>query len=720
MTVPHLIDSLNEAQRSAVTAPGRYVLVLAGAGSGKTRVLTHRIAWYVETGQASPGTVLAVTFTNKAANEMRARVEALLGRPGRGMWVGTFHGIANRMLRAHYREAGLPETFQIMDSDDQLRFVRRVTRGMQLDDGEWPPKVSQWFINARKDEGLRPDAVETAGDPQLETLAAIYREYDAACRQAGVVDFAELLLRAHELVRDVPGIARHYRERFRHILVDEFQDTNAIQYAWLKLMAGTDGELFVVGDDDQSIYSWRGARVANMFQFQKDFANVETVRLEQNYRSTRTILAAANALIGNNASRLGKELWSDGDEGRPIRLYRAYNEVDEARFAAGEVARLTEGGLALSDCAVLYRTSAQSRVVEDAMRQADLPYRVYGGFRFYERAEIKDALAYLRLAVFRADDTAFERIVNVPARGIGQRTVESVRETAQRERVPLWEAARRLVTTRALGGRAVNALAAFMKLIDAIDAAIAEAPLGDQMQVAIERSGLIEHFRAERGERALDRTENLEELVKAAREFVPAEEDQDMSPVAAFLAHAALEAGEGQADAFTDCVHLMTLHAAKGLEFPVVLLLGLEEGLFPHQRSIDDPEQLEEERRLCYVGITRARTHLTLAHAEVRRLHGSDFYPQPSRFLRELPAELVEEVRGGATVAAPAYPSRPRFGAAEDSMGFVLGQRVLHDKFGEGVVLGVEGHGEYTRVHVNFEAVGAKQLVAAYAGLTAL
>jgi len=697
------------------------VLVLAGAGSGKTRVLTHRIAWYIETGQASPGTILAVTFTNKAANEMRGRVETLLGRPGRGMWVGTFHGIANRMLRAHHREAGLPETFQILDSDDQLRFVRRVIRDMQLDDGEWAPKQVQWFINGRKDEGQRPEHVETGGDPSLETLTAIYREYDIACRQAGVVDFAELLLRAHELVRDVPGIARHYRERFRHILVDEFQDTNAIQYAWLRLMAGSDGELFVVGDDDQSIYSWRGARVANMFQFQKDYPGVETVRLEQNYRSTRTILAAANALIGNNASRLGKELWSDGEEGAPIRLYRAFNEVDEARFAAGEIARLSEGGLALSDCAILYRTSAQSRVVEDAMRHAELPYRVHGGFRFYERAEVKDALAYLRLAVFRADDTAFERIVNVPARGIGQRTVEAVRETARRDRIPLWEAARRIVATKALGGRAVNALAGFLKLVDGIDAAIAEAPLGEQMQTAIDRSGLIDHFRSERGERAIDRTENLSELVKAAREFVPAEEDEDMSPVAAFLAHAALEAGEGQADAFTDCVQLMTLHSAKGLEFPAVIMLGLEEGLFPHQRSIDDPNQLEEERRLAYVGITRAETYLAIAHAEVRRLHGSDFYPQPSRFLKELPAGLVEEVRGGHSVATP-YPSA-RFGGASapaDTGGFTLGQRVLHDKFGEGIVLGVEGHGEYTRVHVNFEAVGAKQLVAAYAGLTAL
>lgn len=727
MKPTHLIDSLNDAQRAAVSASASHVMVLAGAGSGKTRVLTHRLAWFVETGQATPGGILAVTFTNKAANEMRARVEQLLTRTTRGMWIGTFHGIANRMLRAHHREAGLPETFQIMDSDDQVRFLRRLIRDMQLDDAQWSPKEAAWFINARKEEGQRADHIETVGDSISETLVSIYRRYDTACREAGVVDFAELLLRSHELLRERPAMLEHYQTRFRHILVDEFQDTNAIQYAWLRLLAGTGGELFVVGDDDQSIYSWRGARVANMLAFERDYPGTEMVRLEQNYRSTRTILAAANALIANNTTRLGKELWSDGEQGQAIRLYRAFNDIDEARFTAADISRLHEEGVPLAECALLYRTSAQSRVLEDALRAADLPYRVYGGFRFYERAEIKDALAYLRLAVFRADDTAFDRIINVPARGIGQRTVEAIREAARADRVPLWEAARRLVAGRELGGRAVNAVAGFLQRIDDMGAAIDGLPLGEQMQTVLDRSGLPQHFAKERGERAVDRTENLEELVIAARDFRPSEEMEDMSPVAAFLAQAALEAGEGQADAHTDCVQLMTLHAAKGLEFTAVYLLGLEEGLFPHQRSAEDPAQLEEERRLCYVGMTRAERYLTLCHAEVRRLHGSDFYPAPSRFLRELPTEHIAEVRGAATLAAPAAVAVSGAVSGQASgdreppaHGLTLGMRVAHATFGEGVVLGIEGRGEYARVHVNFESVGAKWLVAAYAGLCAV
>ena len=710
-----ILSTLNERQREAVTSPAPQVLVLAGAGSGKTRVLVHRIAWYLETGEASPHGILAVTFTNKAAAEMRGRIEQLTGRPLGGMWVGTFHNIAHRILRAHAREAGLPENFQIIDSDDQQRVVRRAIRGLNLDDNEWPPKEAQWFINARKDDGQRPQHIDDYGDSALHTMIDIYRAYEEVCARAGLVDFAELLLRAHELWQATPGLLRHYRERFWHILVDEFQDTNAIQYAWLRQLAGDDGNLFVVGDDDQSIYSWRGARVENMQRFRDDYPRHALVRLEQNYRSTGTILDAANALIANNPSRLGKELWTVGSRGEPITLYAAYNDLDEARFCVDRIAQWREHGGALRDCAVLYRTSAQSRVLEDALRQADLPYRVYGGFRFYERAEIRDALAYLRLAASRADDAAFERIVNVPARGIGNRSLDEVRAVARDERITLWAAVRQLCDTRELSARASGALGRFLDLIDRMSVATTELPLPELLEHVIALSGLAEHYKKEKGERGLDRIDNLEELVTAARDFRPSPEDAELPLLAAFLTHAALESGEGQADAHSDCVQLMTLHSAKGLEFPQVFLVGVEEGLFPHQRSSEDPVQLEEERRLCYVGITRAMRKLTITYAESRRLHGADYYPQPSRFIRELPRALLQEVRLGGRVAM----ARSVLQAAveDNAYGLRLGQRVVHRIFGEGVVLHLEGHGEHSRVQVNFEGEGVKWLVAAYAGL---
>lgn len=713
-----ILAPLNERQREAVTADAPQVLVLAGAGSGKTRVLVHRVAWYLQTGQASPHGILAVTFTNKAAAEMRARIEQLTGRPIGGMWVGTFHSIAHRILRAHAREAGLPEQFQIIDSEDQQRLIRRTIRALNLDDSEWPAKEAQWFINARKDEGQRPDHVDDYGDGTLRTLTDIYRAYEEACGRAGLVDFAELLLRAHELWQKTPGLLRHYRERFWHVLVDEFQDTNAIQYGWLRQLAGDDGSLFVVGDDDQSIYSWRGAQVENMQRFREHYPNHEIIRLEQNYRSTANILNAANALIANNPSRIGKELWTDGAKGEPITLYAAYNDLDEARFCVDRIVQWREHGGRLSECAMLYRVSAQSRVLEDALRQADLPYRVYGGFRFYERAEIKDALAYVRLVATRGDDSAFERVVNTPTRGIGQRSIEALREVARAERITLWEAARRLIDTKELTARAVNALQRFLDLIDRMSGASAELELPELLQTVIDLSGLVDHYRKEKGERGLDRIENLDELVAAARDFTPSEEDREMPLLAAFLTHAALESGEGQADAHEDGVQLMTLHSAKGLEFPQVFLVGLEEGLFPHQRSSEDAGQLEEERRLCYVGITRAMRKLVLTHAESRRLHGSEYYPQPSRFLRELPGELIEEVRLGGRVSA----SRSSLLGAEgdDGSPFKLGQRVQHRIFGEGVILHLEGRGEHGRVQVNFESEGVKWLVTAYAGLEAV
>ncbi len=718
MDVSTVLNGLNEAQREAVAAPTTNMLVLAGAGSGKTRVLVHRIAWYIETGQAQAFGILAVTFTNKAAAEMRGRIEQLLKRPIGGMWVGTFHGIAHRLLRAHYQEAGLPESFQILDNDDQYRTVKRAIRSLELDEAQYSPRELQWFINAQKDDGLRPQHIETFGDPEKAKLVRIYQAYQALCDRSGMVDFAELLLRAHELFRDQGQILANYQQRFRHVLVDEFQDTNALQYAWLRLLAGNDGTLFAVGDDDQSIYSWRGAQVENMQHFQRNFADARLLRLEQNYRSTANILKAANALIANNPSRLGKKLWTEGDDGEKIDLYSAYNEQDESRFVIDRInlAKL-RGGLYCQH-AILYRVGAQSRILEESLMHSGIPYKVFGGMRFYERAEIKGALAYLRLSVFNEDDASFERIINTPVRGIGQRTIEELRNLAKRENISLWQAARQLLQDKALPERALNALERFLKLIWEMGNGIKDIHLGEAMDRVVKGSGLIDHYRKEKGEKGLARIENLEELVTAASEFdVSREEYSDMEPLAAFLGHAALESGETQADAYTDYVSLMTLHAAKGLEFDNVYLVGVEEGLFPHQRSSNDPVQLEEERRLCYVGITRARKKLTLTYAQHRRLHGSDYYPQASRFLSELPASVLTEVRLGSNLAQTLARREPT--TSSNTTGLNLGQRVVHAKFGEGVVMNLEGQGNHARVQVNFEQAGRKWLVLAYANLQA-
>ena len=716
MDVSSVLDDLNSAQREVVAAPAGNMLVLAGAGSGKTRVLVHRIAWLIQTGQANPYGIMAVTFTNKAAAEMRSRIEQLLQQPVGGMWVGTFHGLAHRLLRAHWQEAGLPQSFQILDSEDQYRTIRRVLRAMELDEAQYPPREVQWFINARKDDGLRPQHIEDHGDRTLHQMIRLYSAYQDYCMRSGLVDFAELLLRAHELFRDQQNVLAHYRQRFRHMLVDEFQDTNTLQYAWLRLLAGTSGYVFAVGDDDQSIYSWRGARMENMQNFQKDFSETRLFRLEQNYRSTANILKAANALITNNSARLGKELWTDCNAGDRINLYTAYNEQDEARFVVDRINSWHDTHGKYSDNAILYRVSAQSRVLEEALMQANIPYRVYGGMRFYERAEIKDALAYLRLSVFTDDDASFERIINTPVRGIGQRTVEEIRSVAKKNNSSLWQAAQCLLQDKLLNARALNALEGFLLLIQKIHQTIRDLPLDEMLDSVIKHSGLIEHFRKEKGERGLARIENLEELITAAGEFeMPEDENETLDPLQAFLAHAALESGEMQASAYSDCVHMMTLHSAKGLEFPNVFLVGMEEGLFPHQRSSDDLVQLEEERRLCYVGITRAQHTLTLAHTQHRRLHGSDYYPQPSRFIRELPEDVITGIRLG-NEALPQFLFVAQKDREEQS-GFSLGQRVLHAKFGEGVILNLEGSGDNTRIQVNFEGAGSKWLVAAYANL---
>ena len=720
MDVSHLIDPLNERQREAVSADPGPILVLAGAGSGKTRVLTHRVAWVCEVAGLSPFSVLAVTFTNKAANEMRARVEELLGISAAAMWVGTFHGLAHRMLRLHWEAAGLPQGFQILDSDDQLRMVRRVIRQLELDEARWPPKQAQWFINHNKDEGMRPSHIDPGQDPIQQQLLEIYRLYEDHCQRNGVVDFAELLLRTLELIRDDEELRGHYQRRFQHILVDEFQDTNAIQYAWLRLMAGSETPVFVVGDDDQSIYGWRGARIENIHHFEKDFADTRVIRLEQNYRSTGTILRAANALIDNNRERLGKELWTDSHAGEPIMYYSAYNERDEARFAVDRIENWVALGRRRDEIAVLYRSNAQSRQFEEALITRGIPYRVYGGLRFFERAEIKDVLAYLRMISNPAADQAFERTVNHPPRGIGQKTLDEIRAHARAEGASLWSASLDLLVSDRLNSRARSALQAYVDLVRRMTVELSELPLDEQIRCLIEISGLHSHFNKDKTEKGLSRIENLQELVGAGKSFqFDAIIEEGLSPLDAFLAHAALEAGEAQADAWEDCVQLMTMHSVKGLEFPLVFLVGMEEGLFPHQRSSEEPGRMEEERRLCYVGITRAREQLVITSAEVRRLFGGESYNMLSRFVRELPDELIEEIRPKAKFSRPGVPVTPSLGkqqAAEDT-GLFIGQRVNHARFGDGIVLNLEGRGPQSRVQVNFENAGSKWLIASMANL---
>ncbi len=717
MDVSHLLDGLNDDQRQAVASTLGAALVLAGAGSGKTRVLVHRVAWLIQVEGASPNSILAVTFTNKAAAEMRSRVETLLGLPSGAMWLGTFHGLAHRLLRIHWREAGLPQSFQILDSEDQARVLRKVLKALELDETRWIPREILWFINAQKDEGHRAKHIKDDGDPTRRQLIKIYQAYEEACQRAGVVDFAELLLRAYELWRDNAPLLQHYRARFRHVLVDEFQDTNAIQYKWLMLLAGSGGLPFVVGDDDQSIYRWRGARVENLQQFRRDFPQAVLYKLEQNYRSTGTILKAANALISNNAGRLGKTLWTSGEDGERVKLYAAFNERDEADFVVNRIRDWVARGGARREVAVLYRSNAQSRVFEEAFLNARMPYRVYGGLRFFERAEIKDALAYLRLIASRADDTSFERVVNTPVRGIGAKTMDTVRDHARGHATSLWNGALHCVQN-VLPQRAALALQAFMTLIDKLAGEVAGMELHEQVDHVIQMSGLIEHFKKEKGERGEGRVENLLELVSAARGFSPeTEAETELSPLESFLAHAVLESGEGQADPYDDCVQMMTLHSAKGLEFPVVFLAGMEDGLFPHQRSVADLAGLEEERRLCYVGMTRAMRQLYITYAEQRRLYGVDTYGQPSRFISELPAELVEEIRPRLQVSRPVFVKRSASLEESPNPSMRMGSRVRHSKFGDGVVLNFEGNGPHARIQVNFESQGTKWLMLSYANL---
>ena len=719
-----LLANLNPEQLAAVTLPPQHALILAGAGSGKTRVLTTRIAWLISTGQVGPHGVLAVTFTNKAAKEMLARLSAMLPINTRGLWIGTFHGLCNRLLRAHYREAGLPSLFQILDSSDQLSAIKRLLKNLNVDDEKFPPRELANFINAHKDQGIRAAQAEVYDD-YTRRRVDLYAEYDAQCQREGVVDFAELLLRSYELLKRNEPLRRHYQERFRHILVDEFQDTNRLQYAWLKLLAGRDGStttpdgacLFAVGDDDQSIYAFRGAEVGNMRDLEREFAVENVIRLEQNYRSHGNILDAANALIKNNRGRLGKNLWTDAGAGEAIRVFEAFSDIDEARFVVDEVRELVRDGFERTQTALLYRSNAQSRVLEHHLFTAGVPYRVYGGLRFFDRQEIKHALAYLRLIGNPDDDTAFTRVVNFPTRGIGSRSLEALQEAAHRNNSSLYNAA------ASLSGKAGTSVGTFIRLIETMRAETENLPLPEVIDHLIEKSGLRQFYLGEKEGR--ERLENLDELINAATNFLQEETDTmanpaEANPLASFLAHASLEAGEHQAGEGQDAVQLMTVHAAKGLEFDVVFITGLEQGLFPHENSTQERDGLEEERRLMYVAVTRARKRLYLSNAQTRMLHGQTRFCLPSLFLEELPEELLRKIN-----RAPAYETQaPTRAAATPSSaqtsanGLRIGQNVEHAKFGSGVIVSAEGRGADARVQVNFGAQGVKWLALEYAKLT--
>ncbi|ODC04938.1 DNA helicase II [Terasakiispira papahanaumokuakeensis] len=735
MDVTAIIESLNAAQREAVCADEHDQLVLAGAGSGKTRVLVHRIAWLLATAGHSPHDLLAVTFTNKAAREMRLRLEALLGLNLRSMWVGTFHSLSHRLLRTHWKDAQLPQHFQILDSDDQLRVIKRLMKDLGVDDDRFPPKQAQWFINGQKDEGRRAAHVLARGEFE-RGMAEIYAAYEERCQQQGLVDFAELLLRALELLRDTPLLLQHYQNRFKHILVDEFQDTNTLQYAWLRLLRGPNSCLMAVGDDDQSIYGWRGAKIENIQRFTEDFSGAKTVRLEQNYRSTGTILDAANALISHNTGRLGKELWTDGASGEPISVYAAFNEQDEARFIVDLIQQHVQDGGLRRECAILYRSNAQSRTLEETLLRQQVPYRIYGGQRFYERLEIKNALAYLRLMVNRDDAPAFERVINTPTRGIGTTTLEKLRARARDEGQSLWQAAIEMISGGLLKGRAATSVQAFIQLIERLDEQSLPLPLHEQVELVLNDTQLMDFHAQEKGEKGQARVENLKELITAVRQYDPAlpvtmSDDGEINlegraALEHFLAEATLDAGDTQAEEDQDAVQMMTLHTAKGLEFPLVFIAGVEEGLFPHQMSIEEgADRLEEERRLCYVGITRAMKKLYLTHAESRRIYGRDNLCRPSRFISELPENLLQEVRLRASISRPvsARPQVRHQGMAQsqaEEVGLRVGQQVSHPKFGAGIILHAEGDGPKTRLLINFDEVGEKWLVLGFAPLTPL
>ncbi len=718
-----LLDPLNIAQQQAVTAPFGNLLVLAGAGSGKTRVLVHRIAWLISQQSAPASSILAVTFTNKAAAEMRGRLEQMLGREAQGMWVGTFHGLSHKILRLHWQEAGLPEAFQVIDSEDQLQLIRRLFKTLGVNEDRHEPKKIQGFINRKKDEGIRANQLLSAESSFEQVNHDVYLHYERLCQESGLVDFAELLLRAYEVLKTNVELLAYYQTRFLHLLVDEFQDTNGIQYSWLLLLAGQSKSVTVVGDDDQSIYGWRGAKVENIRRFEKEFKETSLIRLEQNYRSTSTILSAANALISYNGGRFGKTLWTEGEKGEPIILYGGFNEEDEALFVVREIREWVSAGGKVNEVGVLYRSNAQSRVLEEAFVRAGIPYTIYGGLRFFERAEIKDALAYLRLVVNCKDNASFDRVVNVPPRGIGEQTLKKIEMIAQEYHCSLWEAAKKTLEMGLITSRAGSGLSAFIALIEKLMAHVADgaSALTNLIETVIRESGLLAFYKEQKGEKAQNRIENLEELINAATDFeAEYPNDETHSPLLRFLSYTALEAGDRKNGHLADSVQLMTLHSAKGLEFPLVFICGLEEGLFPHHFSRENPEALEEERRLCYVGVTRARKKLFLTYAEKRRVFGRDEERRPSRFIKEMPEHLLKEITRRVSIRHHTVVDYAVGDDEVDIYGFCRGQRVRHPKFGQGTIVDHEGKNDRARVHVKFDVYGSKWLALAYANLEAV
>jgi len=721
MDVSHILENLNDAQRNAVTSEKQHLLVLAGAGSGKTRVLVHKIAWEVEALGTNPSAIMAVTFTNKAANEMRSRIESLLKGPILDSWVGTFHGLSHRLLKRFHKEAGLSSGFTIIDSDDQLRIIKRTSKELNLDEATWPSRQSQWQINAWKDEGLRSINVDNKGDFYTETVNKIYKEYEEVCKRDDLLDFGELLLKSYETLVSSTSVKTFFQTRFKSILIDEFQDTNTIQYKWLQEIASKKTNITAVGDDDQSIYGWRGAKVEHVNSFTKDFKGAEVVRLEQNYRSTNIILNAANALIDNNKDRLGKNLWTKKLEGEQIVLYQAYNEQDEARFVSDVLKDWMEKGGAYEETAVLYRSNAQSRAIEEALLRSSIPYRIYGGVRFYERLEIKNAIAYLKVIFNHKDNPSFERSISNPTRGVGEKTLAKIRHAAKQYNISYISASAKLIDDGKISGRGGAGLKDYLEFILGCKSFIEENLLSELMELIIKDSGLYAYHAKEPGEKGKTRTENLEELITATKNFEQSISDNKANSEIAesYLDIISLDSGDRQASEYDDAAQLMTMHSAKGLEFKLVLITGLEESLFPHGRSMESVSQLEEERRLCYVAITRAMEKLYVTHAESRRLHGTDTFNPPSRFLREIPKELINEIRPRAQTNIP-Y-NRKDFKETkiefEEEIGIALGQKVNHKKFGEGIVLNYEGSGDSARVQVNFDNAGTKWLVMAYANL---
>ena len=724
MDVSHILENLNDAQRNAVTSEKQHILVLAGAGSGKTRVLVHKIAWEVEALGKNPSSIMAVTFTNKAANEMRSRIESLLKVQLFDSWVGTFHGLSHKLLKRFYKEAGLSSGFTILDSDDQLRIIKRISKELNLEEATWPARQTQWRINAWKDEGTRAKDVNDEGDFYTETVCRVYKEYEEVCQKDDLVDFGELLLRSYEVVSNSKSVKTFFHSRFNSILIDEFQDTNTIQYKWLKEIASNKANVTAVGDDDQSIYGWRGAKVEHVNLFSKDFKETEIIRLEQNYRSTNIILNAANALIDNNKDRLGKNLWTEKIEGEQIVLYQAYNEQDEARFIADILKDwMNKGGL-YEEAAVLYRSNAQSRAIEEALLRASIPYRIYGGVRFYERLEIKNAIAYLKVIFNNNDNPSFERSISNPTRGVGEKTLSKIRNTSKQFNISYIKASAKLIDEGLISGRGGSGLRDYLEFISGCKGFIEENLLSELMELIIKDTGLYAYHGKEAGEKGKTRTENLEELITATKNFEQSIKDEktNVEIAESYLDIISLDSGDRQASEHDDAAQLMTMHSAKGLEFKLVLLTGLEESLFPHGRSMESASQLEEERRLCYVAITRAMEKLYITHAESRRLHGTDTFNPPSRFLREIPKDLIDEIRPRAQTNIP-Y-NRKDFSETkiefEEEIGIALGQKVMHKKFGEGIVLNYEGSGESARVQVNFDDSGTKWLVMAYANLEKL